>query len=318
MKTVYVLDGYLPEKIVYFNERNNKKDRLSNCILMDNHGDVNNKDNFYKLYEDKALDDKDTYILFGSEYQIEFIKSDDTLYKWYKDHKDQFILNTYKGKEFNYYCDKINVMNEFKDGLQKDVTVMTGDEWNNQSEEFKDSHVLKCLVGTGGKSVFFNKKFNEYSPKKPDANKTYTCEPIYDGQKFESIIVVKDSKIVFNAIFTYHKNSGQVPKFIKFEYDEEINKAVELLVNRMGVINGYLEPEFIKLDNGEVRMIDLNPRWSMDHSIIGDLKSVPEAYDMIDAWFTDFDKPVEIDYNLDIIYGVGIKYVETDQKLLFR
>lgn len=297
-KVVYVLNGYAPSKLRYFNQRNNKKIRT---VIMENCGEANNAKNINWLFKEKILENNPyAKILITSEQQLEYISKNKKLSKWYTEHSNQFISTKFNFNNLSYEnnIDALSnkkIVNEwlrkFHTNFVSHTKIMKGSEYNKLTDTKKKKLVVKSIYGSGNSGALLSPtKVNpkeeyvvENVLKTTDTLKFYVCTTlitpgIFEYEKDVSLLITSEDHTNFIDTGYPHTHSD-------FSHYTELKDFMTVLSNMLGVSDGLFETE-VAFDSkeGKFYLIDINPRWSTDHDCIKEKfgEIVGKNFDMLE------------------------------------
>jgi len=288
MKKLYILNGGAPEKITYFTELRSLYPEID-FVIMDNNGDDSNNLNF-ELIRDRwdqmsPEEVSNEKILITSEFQLDLLSGDNWI-QWAKAYDANLLyLKSYQDDEDwtpSRLCSKELFTKLPTLGLNS--IIMTGSEIKNTQLDLT-KYVVKKMVGTGAGGVIMYKQLGSFkpSPNKVDSKDTYLLQPIYDIEDWCFYTVpaaVSKGDIIYCAPLLGSKLGFFSAKWKTIQLDttrlDEIRNALLELISTFNLSDGIFEPEFaINRTTGDIRIIDFNPRWSFDCSVID--KVVREA-----------------------------------------
>ena len=298
-KIVYVLNGYAPSKLRYFNQRNNKKIKT---VLMESHGDPSNAKNIDYLYDNNILCDKNIKVLITSEAQLEYIASKETLLNWFKEYHNQFLVTKFVINNKTYYeeptllsnkvfINKLLNKNKYNNNsVVSHAKIMTGSQYNKLSKKKKTELVVKTIYGSGSDGARINvDKVNTKDTYlvekiiKSDKNiKFFVCTTLvtYDDYRGRELSVLTTSEDHSNFV-----NTGYPHTHADFSCYWQLKDFMNYLCEVFGVWNGLFETE-VAYDSKKNKfyLIDLNPRWSTDHDCIKEKfgEIVGKNFDMLE------------------------------------
>lgn len=316
-KTVYILNGFAPEKLYYFNHRNMHGIK---AICMDNNGDKYNESNFKWLMNNKIFENnKKAYVLITAEYQLDYLTKNEEANEWFKKNSEHFLTPNFyiPNSNINWvdnpnYLDKFNIVKILKKKVPEIVTqcsFMLGKDFNNLPKKEKLNKIAKEAIGAGSNEihVYRTNNINEWDIL--ENNKEYLIEDFIEqsdtirflegtmlvtgtfGEELSMIIDYQPETLLhgeFGAKGTtiYHKD---------YWYIKDIMLRIQ---KALGITRGCYDPEFfMDINSKKIYLLDLNPRWAGYHSCMNEMASdwLPKNFDMLDCVVNEksFYKTVE-------------------------